>query len=101
MTASEAKTADVRNQGVPTMRYVTNRKLRAVPQTLGLRRRLCLTAILVAGATSFASEGVLAQSDFPNRPMNLLVPYPAGSASDTWREPSSVRFGTKSGSRSS
>ena len=65
------------------MRYVTNRMLRAVPQTLGLRRRLCLTAILVAGATSFASEGVLAQSDFPNRPMNLLVPYPAGSASDT------------------
>src|ERR1043165_2006780 len=47
------------------------------------QRRLASIAFLAAAATGLAFEAALAQSDFPNRPMNLRVPYPAGSASDT------------------
>src|SRR5262245_7844006 len=48
------------------------------------QRRLWLIAFLIVGASSLTFEAVLGQADWPNRPVNLLVPYPAGSASDTF-----------------
>lgn len=64
------------------MGYVTSRLLQAWPQIAGSQRRLGLTALVVA-ASSVAFEAALAQAEWPNRPINLLVPYSAGSASDT------------------
>jgi tripartite-type tricarboxylate transporter receptor subunit TctC len=55
---------------------------RTWPQILKSRRMLCLTVFLVVGATSAAFESVLGQGAWPDRPVTLLVPYPAGSAAD-------------------
>jgi tripartite-type tricarboxylate transporter receptor subunit TctC len=65
------------------MGYVTVRILRARSQILRSQRRLWLTALLVVGASSAAFDAVRGQTEWPVRPMSLLVPYPAGSASDT------------------
>jgi tripartite-type tricarboxylate transporter receptor subunit TctC len=65
------------------MGNVANRILRASSQILSSQRRLWLIAFLVVGASSVAFEAVRGQADWPSRPVNLLVPYPAGSASDT------------------
>ena len=54
-----------------------------VTRIAGAQRRLCLTALLVVGASSVAFEAALAKAEWPSRPVNLLVPYSAGSASDT------------------
>ena len=40
-----------------------------------------LTAALALGATSF---GIAQAQTFPNRPVTLIVPYPAGGAADTF-----------------
>ena len=65
------------------MGYVTSRILRAFSQVLSSQRRLWLTAFLVVGALTAGFEAVLGQAEWPSRPINLLVPYSAGSASDT------------------
>ena len=65
------------------MGYVTSRLLRAWPRIAGGQPHLWLTALLVVGASTGAFEAALAQAEWPNRPINLLVPYSAGSASDT------------------
>jgi tripartite-type tricarboxylate transporter receptor subunit TctC len=66
------------------MGNVANRILRASSQFLSSQRRLWLIAFLVVGVSGAAFEVVLGQADWPSRPLNLLVPYPAGSASDTF-----------------
>jgi tripartite-type tricarboxylate transporter receptor subunit TctC len=64
------------------MGYVPIRLLRAWSQIPSSQRRLWLTVFLVVGASSVAFEAVLGQAEWPARPISLLVPYPAGSASD-------------------
>jgi tripartite-type tricarboxylate transporter receptor subunit TctC len=64
------------------MGYVPIRLFRAWSQIPSSQRRLWLTAFLVVGASSVAFQAVLGQAEWPARPISLLVPYPAGSASD-------------------
>lgn len=47
----------------------------------GLRRRAALAA--VAGAALFASGPLLAQANYPNQPIKLVIPYGTGGVSDT------------------
>jgi tripartite-type tricarboxylate transporter receptor subunit TctC len=42
-----------------------------------------LTALVVTGASIATFEAVLGQADWPTKPISFVVPYPAGSASDT------------------
>jgi tripartite-type tricarboxylate transporter receptor subunit TctC len=65
------------------MGYVTSRIHQAWSQIASSQPRLWLTALLAVGASSVAFEAVLGQAEWPSRPINLLVPYSAGSASDT------------------
>jgi len=41
-----------------------------------------VTAIIGAAALAFSAAGALAQADFPNRPVQLMVAYPAGGSTD-------------------
>jgi tripartite-type tricarboxylate transporter receptor subunit TctC len=46
-------------------------------------RRLALVSIAVTAMLSIASSGAaLAQSDYPNKPVKIIVPFPAGGTSD-------------------
>jgi tripartite-type tricarboxylate transporter receptor subunit TctC len=47
------------------------------------KSKLCVAAVLIAGVSGIASGIALAQGNWPNRPITLLVPYSAGSAFDT------------------
>lgn len=47
-----------------------------------LRRRLHLSAIALAGAAAFMMGGT-AQAAWPDRPIQMVVPFPAGSSPDT------------------
>lgn len=64
------------------MGYVAIRMLRIWPQISRSRRMFWLTVFLVVAASSAAVESVLGQAEWPDRPVTLLVPYPAGSAAD-------------------
>lgn len=48
-----------------------------------LTLRLSVPVFLVAATWGAAIDAALGQSEWPNRPITLLVPYSAGSASDT------------------
>jgi tripartite-type tricarboxylate transporter receptor subunit TctC len=65
------------------MIYVIIQSLRAWSPSLSAQRTLWLTAFLVVGSSIAAFDTVVGQAEWPTRPMSLLVPYPAGSASDT------------------
>ena len=45
-------------------------------------KRHVLMAALVAGASWLGASSASAQSDYPNRPIKLVVPFPAGGTSD-------------------
>mgnify|MGYP000393806731 FL=1 len=47
-----------------------------------MNKRHVLKAVLVAALGGFAALGASAQSDYPNRPIKLVVPFPAGGTSD-------------------
>ena len=47
-----------------------------------LRRLLALLAFLAAGATG-ASHPALAQANYPNRPVRLVVPFSAGGIANS------------------
>lgn len=47
------------------------------------RRRFLQYAGLAAGSSALASLPALAAESFPTKPLSLVVPYPAGGASDT------------------
>mgnify|MGYP000485201944 FL=1 len=47
-----------------------------------MNKRHVLRALLVAALGGFFALGASAQSDYPNRPIKLVVPFPAGGTSD-------------------
>ncbi len=47
-----------------------------------MNKRHVLKALLVAALGGLAALGASAQSDYPNRPIKLVVPFPAGGTSD-------------------
>ncbi len=47
-----------------------------------INKRHVLMAALVAGASWLCASSASAQSDYPNRPIKLVVPFPAGGTSD-------------------
>jgi tripartite-type tricarboxylate transporter receptor subunit TctC len=47
------------------------------------RRTLMLAALAAVVAGAFAAPAAYAQSDWPNRPIKMIVPFPAGSSPDT------------------
>lgn len=51
--------------------------------TTQTRRRFLQYAGLTAGSTVLAGLPAFAEQTFPSRPLSLVVPYPAGGASDT------------------
>ena len=46
-------------------------------------RRLALSALALAAALPFASASALAQQNYPDKPIRLVVPFPAGGPTDT------------------
>ena len=49
-----------------------------------MNRRLTLAALAVASALAAAAPAVHAQSDYPNKPIKLIVDGPAGGINDIW-----------------
>jgi len=47
------------------------------------KARLCAAAFLTAGVLGIVTGAALGQADWPSHPITLLVPYSAGSASDS------------------
>ncbi len=47
-----------------------------------IKKRHTLMTALLAAVTWLAASGAGAQSDYPNRPIRLVVPFPAGGTSD-------------------
>lgn len=46
-------------------------------------RRLALSALALAAALPFASASALGQQHYPDKPIRLVVPFPAGGPTDT------------------
>ncbi|MGJ7494710.1 Bug family tripartite tricarboxylate transporter substrate binding protein [Variovorax sp. RT4R15] len=46
-------------------------------------RRLCIAAGIATGLAAVLATPALAQTAYPNQPLKLVVPYPAGGATDT------------------
>lgn len=49
-----------------------------------MNRRLTLAALAVAGALASLAPAAHAQSDYPNKPIKLIVDGPAGGINDIW-----------------
>jgi len=47
------------------------------------KMKLCATAFLIAGAACITAGAAAGQTEWPTKPITLLVPYSAGSASDS------------------
>lgn len=47
-----------------------------------MNKRQILRAVMLALATAGGAGAALAQADYPNRPIKLVVPFPAGGTSD-------------------
>lgn len=64
----------------------------------GLQRRRLLQSAGAFAATSAAGwTGLAHASDWPSRPVNLVVPFPAGGGTDTFARPFSAQFAKTSG----
>ena len=66
-------------------------------KSLGLQRRTLLQsagALAAASAAGWVSPAYAA--DWPARPVNLIVPFPAGGGTDTFARPFSAQFGVDS-----
>jgi len=59
----------------------TDSRQRRAGRAAAARRRLLAGATVLLGACSM-SGGALAQAGYPNRPVTLVVPYPAGGSAD-------------------
>ncbi|MBE2263960.1 MAG: tripartite tricarboxylate transporter substrate binding protein [Burkholderiaceae bacterium] len=59
------------------------------PQKAGLSRRL----LLVAGVGALAAPALRAQGAYPTKPVTIVVPYPAGGASDVGARMLSTELG--------
>ena len=59
------------------------------------RRDILRTAAL--GAGSFYLPGLHAQSAWPSKPVNCIVPFPAGGGTDTFARPLSAQFAKQTG----
>ena len=67
-------------------------------KSVGLQRRTLLGsagALLAAGASGWT--GMAQASEWPSRPVNLIVPFPAGGGTDTFARPFSAQFAKTSG----
>ena len=67
-------------------------------KSVGLQRRTLLgstSAFLAAGAWGWS--GMAQASEWPSRPVNLIVPFPAGGGTDTFARPFSAQFAKTSG----
>ena len=49
------------------------------------------------GAAALAATGVRAQSTWPSKPVNLVVPFPAGGGTDAFARPLSAQFSKQTG----
>ena len=49
------------------------------------------------GAAALAATGVRAQSGWPAKPVNLIVPFPAGGGTDAFARPLSAQFSKQTG----
>src|ERR1700741_4184938 len=56
---------------------------RVRPLISSSKTKLCAIAVLIAGASGIAIGGAVGQTEWPSKPITLLVPYSAGSASDS------------------
>lgn len=62
----------------------------------GMERRALLQAMAALVATTAAAWGH-ASNDWPNKPVNLVVPFPAGGGTDTFARPFSAQFSKMAG----
>ncbi|MEF9948230.1 MAG: tripartite tricarboxylate transporter substrate binding protein [Comamonas sp.] len=67
-------------------------------KNLGLQRRALLqSAGALAAASAAGWAGLAHAADWPARPVNLIVPFPAGGGTDTFARPFSAQFAKTSG----
>lgn len=62
-----------------------------------IQRRLVTAGLLAAAGLGAATTPVLAQSSWPNRPVRLIVPYPAGGPVDQLARSIAPKLGEKLG----
>ena len=74
--------ADIRQQGGQTMQDAM-RLNRSRLLIAGSKAKLCAAGLLLVGVSGIMTGIAMGQADWPNRPITLLVPYSAGSASDS------------------
>jgi hypothetical protein len=67
----------------------------------GMRRRKLINLVATALVASGASGAASAQTDYPNKPVRLVVPYAPGGATDVMAAFLPSSFQTHSGSSSS
>ena len=60
-------------------------------------RYLSATLLILFGAAVFAGTLARAQSDYPNRPVRIIVPYPPGASTDNIARPVAERLSTAFG----
>ncbi|HSV53554.1 MAG TPA: tripartite tricarboxylate transporter substrate binding protein [Burkholderiaceae bacterium] len=64
--------------------------------TFSLHRRAVLRAAAAASAAGISSLG-FAQSGWPNKPVTMIVPFPAGGGTDAFARPLSAQFAKLTG----
>ena len=61
-----------------------------------MQRRTLLAGATAAGL-AMATGGSWAQSAWPNKPVNLVVPFPAGGGTDAFARPLAAQFSKVTG----